>query len=81
MHPPALTRRLAFSTLPAAPALSRTSGVADLTTMCEAIRVAYRRVNKNGRGGRFLDYTMVAGNVLVTTVVVLAAAGVKLPGI
>ena len=49
--------------------------------MCEAIRVTYRRLNKNGRGGRFLDYTMVAGNVLVTTVVVLAAAGVKLPGI
>ena len=62
-------------------ALSRRHLPADLTTMCEALRVAYKRLNRNGRGGRFLDYAMVAGHFAVTTILVLASAGVKLPGV
>lgn len=52
----------------------------DLSSMCEALRVAYLRLNRNGRGGKFLDYTMVAGHVIVTTILVLASIGTKLPG-
>ena len=66
--------------LPAA-ALSRTAAVADLTTMCEAMRVTYQRLNRNRRGGKFLDYTMAAGHLAITTILVLASAGVKLPGV
>ena len=47
--------------------------------MYEAVRVAYQRLNRNGRGAKFLDYTLMAGNFAITTVVLLASAGVKLP--
>lgn len=47
--------------------------------MYEAVRVAYQRLNRNGRGAKFLDYTLTAGNFAVTTIVMLAAVGVKLP--
>ena len=51
----------------------------DVNTMCEAMRVAYRRLNGNGRGGKLLDYSLMACNFLVTTIILLASAGVKLP--
>ena len=51
----------------------------DVTSMCEAMRVAYQRLNRNGRGGKLFDYTLMAGNFVVTTIVLLASAGVKLP--
>jgi hypothetical protein len=47
--------------------------------MYEAVRVAYQRLNRNGRGAKFLDYTLMAGNFVVTSCVLLASAGVKLP--
>jgi hypothetical protein len=47
--------------------------------MYEAVRVAYQRLNRNGRGAKFLDYTLVAGNFVVTTIILLASAGVKMP--
>ena len=51
----------------------------DLSSMCEAMRVVVGRLNRNGRGGRMLDHAMVAGHVIVTTLIALASAGVKLP--
>lgn len=52
---------------------------ADLSSMCEAVKVVVGRLNRNGRGGRMLDHAMVAAHVIVTTLIALASAGVKLP--
>ena len=47
--------------------------------MCEAVKVVVGRLNRNGRGGRMLDHAMVAAHVIVTTLIALTSAGVKLP--
>jgi hypothetical protein len=47
--------------------------------MCETMRAASQRLTRNGRGAKLLDYTLAAGNFVVTTVVLLTSAGIKLP--
>lgn len=60
--------------------LTKPFDAVDLRSMYEALRVAYLRLNRNGRGGKLLDYTMVAGHVIVTTILLVASIGAKLPG-
>jgi hypothetical protein len=60
-------------------ALIRGAAAADLRTMYDACRGLIRRASQNGRGGKFLDYTMTAGHLIVTAIVALLSAGVKMP--
>ena len=46
-----------------------------------AAKLVARKLKRNRRGGRFLDYSLAAVNVAATTVLLLASAGIKLPSI
>jgi hypothetical protein len=42
--------------------------------MCEAVRVVVGRLSRNGRGARIVDYTLAAGHVIISTILLLAAS-------
>jgi len=58
----------------AAQVLTAHGQVADLMDMCEAVRVVVGHLNRNGRGARILDFTLAAGHVIVSTILILLAA-------
>ena len=67
--------------MPAAPGLTRRVSRADLDSMYVAAKLVARKLKRNRRGGRVFNYALAAVNVTATTVLLLASAGVKLPGI
>ena len=78
---PYLPAKAVFSPVPAAPGLTRRVGRADLDTMYVAAKLVARKLKRNRRGGRFLNYALATVNVAATTILLLASAGVKLPRI
>ena len=49
--------------------------------MYVAAKLVARKLKRNRRGGRFLNYALATVNVAATTILLLASAGVKLPSI
>ena len=78
---PALPAKVDISPAPAAPGLTRRVGRVDLITMYVAAKLVARKLKRNRRGGRFLNYALATVNVVATTILLLASAGVKLPSI
>ena len=78
---PALPANADFSPAQAPPGVTRRIGRADLNDMYVAAKLVARKLKRNRRGGRFLNYALAAVNVAATTILLLASAGVKLPSI
>lgn len=47
--------------------------------MYVAAKLVARKLKRNRRGGRVLNYALATVNVAATTILLLASAGVKLP--
>jgi len=58
----------------AAQVLTARGRLADLIDMCEAVRVVVGHLSRNGRGARILDFTLAAGHVIVSTILILLAS-------
>ena len=76
---PDLPANADFSPVQAPSGLTRRGSRADLDTMYVAAKLVARKLKRNRRGGRFLNYALATVNVVATTVLLLASAGVKLP--